>query len=132
MLEAVFEATRAAAQEALGISAIKGFPDWNRQTAALPVAALELRSLPVSIVKRIGAPQSEAKAGIALYVFARNESELCTVCDKAQVWLKKAQVLVDTQQATVVSSDAERYTPEVGVQQERHAFVFPLVISWAF
>jgi hypothetical protein len=130
-LEAIFEAARADLQTGLNIATKEGFPEWGRTTVVLPVAALQLRTTPPDYTQRIGSANAREAAGLFLYLFARNEPELCRLLDLYRAWRKKAQITVSGQSVTLKADLAERYTPEAGVLQERYAFVCPLTLTWS-
>jgi hypothetical protein len=130
-LAAIFEAARANVQTGLSITVRDGFPEWARLTVALPIAGLQLRTAAPGYVQRLGSAGARAEVGLFLYLFARNEPELCGLLDLYRVWCKKAQITVSGQPVTLKVDIAERYTPEAGVLQERYAFVCPLTLTWS-
>ena len=117
---------------ATGLSVIKGYPDWGRTAVVLPVAALELAAVPPPVGARIGQQPAKRDVVWRVYVFGRNEPELCDLVGLMHTFSQTVAglMMVNEQRVALRLQNAERYTPEAGVQQERHAFVYQYGSSW--
>jgi len=116
---------------ALGVTVVKGFPDWARPALAPPLAALEITGwLPST--NRIGQRQARQTASFRFWVFARQEPELCTLLDSLTTWSAATNAAnINSRIVDLALSDGQRHTPETPAQQEQHAFLFTLTASWS-
>lgn len=115
---------------ALGVTVVKGFPDWARPGAVPPIAALEITAWTPS-TNRIGQRQARQSATFRVYVFARHEPGLCVMLDDLTDWSAATpSIEVSSRRVDLTLSDGLRYTPETSAQQEQHAFVFSLGANW--
>lgn len=127
----VFAALMTAVQEATGLTMIKGYPDWARPVADLPLAALELATFQPGQLGRIGHGNPRCTMTVRIYLFARHELELCALLDAMQTFTGQNGCTLDGQRVDWCWQSAERYAPEVAVQQERHVFVYQYDVTWS-
>ena len=99
---------------ALSITTKDGFPEWSRQEAAIPVAALKLRTTAPGYAQRVGTVSAREEVGLFLVPVSRNEPELRRLLDLYRAWRKKAQIMVSGQPVTLKVDPAERYTLKWG------------------
>ena len=128
----VFSGLAAVLQSGAGLTVIKGYPDWARTTASLPLGALELAAQAPVYASRLGQHAARREVAFRVYVFARHELELCDLLDAMQAFTdQQARFELNDQRVDLRLQSAERYTPEASVQQERHAFVYQYSTTWS-
>ena len=131
MIKEVFEYFAGQAEAKLGVTCVKGFPDWARPAAVPPCAALELATWASGTPKRIGQNQARQEVGLRLYVFARHEPELASLLDSLADWMLDGEApVVGSSRLSVNWREGQRHLNETGTQQEAHGFVVLLTAAW--
>jgi len=123
--------------DGLGITCIKGYPDFARPDVTPPVAALfysgsQGQGEPAR--KRVGA--SATAVSVTLGVYASNEVELFELAEKLQhLRAARPQVVAGSggsaQKVRLYALDDERVPPDEEAPKEaRHVITCPVVISY--
>ena len=126
---AVYDWLNAQLTTATGVNVIHGNPDWGRPNTDVPLIAMRLVGLDFpSSLPRIGQQFNYVLLSIQFTLFARNEVELCTMCDAIATWLKSVSPTVNSEVLHLSEPRAERYTPETQNEKESHAMIFAIQI----
>lgn len=120
--------------DGLGISCLKGFPDFRQLNLQPPVVALFYAGSSVGqadqVRKRLGA--SASAVVVTLGVYASNEIQLFELMMRLQAMrLRKPQLLAGGQPVRVYVGDDERIEPDEDTsKEERHWVRCPVVLSY--
>ena len=107
----------------------KGFPDWARSQAVLPVVAVELFGVGNPNVTRVGQSLALVDFVVRVWLFGSSEPELGGLLDGLVSFLNKyAKLDVPGGSVRLSLVNGERHTPETAAQQERHAFWINIMV----
>jgi hypothetical protein len=122
--------------EGLGLTCIKGYPDFARANLQPPIAALfyggsSEQAQAAGVRKRVGA--STTAVIVSLGVYAANEVQLFELAFKLQAIRQRRPVLnvgSGSQEVKVYLGDDERTPPdEEATKEERHLVTCPVVLA---
>jgi hypothetical protein len=134
MLREIYEHLVADGETNLGVSVVKGFPDWARSDlalATLPIAAVELAASSPGDHTRIGHPQARQTLVFRVYIFARHEVQLCEMLESLTTWAaNKGREEISSRSVTFTQLDGQRWEPVSDAQQEKHAWWLALRATW--
>lgn len=131
MIKEIFEYLVNNGETQLGVSVLKGFPDWARPNMTLPIAAVELAASSPGTYNRTGHPQAQRTLYFRFFIFARHEPELCEKLESLVNWLAGlGRREIEGQFVAFRQQDGQRHEPATNAQQEMHGFWISIQVTW--